>query len=240
MATGAKFLALEDASSQGYNLPRRLSPKYRNLLSADGCTYYLLPTPVKKKTKVGGGKTNSEVLDFARRYFANDVEAIFVGIKRGMSKKPIDCSYTDAKNLLLHNTPEQEILSTVERLACFKSGVALAMFDMPAAVRGAVIIKPKAAKVVVVSGKKNAKAVNVRVDFEPGDREGRMGCMEVQCRGVVYQSFRVEVNAKSIKQHLWNADFSVRLTEHGVLEFDAPDMDGTLYLGGKLENSIKL
>lgn len=83
--TSFKLLAFEDAPRQGYNLPKFLSSKYRNLISADGRTYYMLPTPVKKTVRIGGGgKTKSEWLDFAQRYPGQGIEAIFVGVRRGM------------------------------------------------------------------------------------------------------------------------------------------------------------
>lgn len=232
--SGGKLLDLSDAPAHGLLLPKLPSTKFKNLLSADGQTYYLLPTPVKLVEKLSGGKTKTTVLEFAERHPGKGIDAIFVGIKRGMSTKPIDCSYMDSKSVLVHSTSNQEIVSMVERYARFKSGASLAVFDLPANVRNAVSVKPGSVSAITFSGRAGAKAVHVNVEFKVEKREGGIGSFDAELRGDVQKTFKAQIGAKAFKRYLWDADFAIRLNEHGIFEVDSGAMDGTIYLAGKL------
>jgi hypothetical protein len=74
-----KLLELSDAPAHGLLLPKLPSTKFKNLLSADGQTYYLLPTPVKRVEKLSNGKTKSTLLEFDERHPGKGIDAIFVG-----------------------------------------------------------------------------------------------------------------------------------------------------------------
>lgn len=232
--SGGKLLNLSDAPAHGLLLPRLPSTKFKNLLSADGQTYYLLPTPVKQVEKLSNGKTKTTLLGFTKRHARGESEAIFVGIKRGMSSKPIDCSYMDRKTVLVHSTSTQQIISMVERYARFKSGASLAVFDLPANVQNAVSVKLGLVSAITFSGRAGAKAVHVHVEFKVEKRVGGIGSFDAELRGDVQKTFKAQIGAKAFKRYLWDADFAIRLNEHGIFEVDSGAMDGTIYLGGKL------
>lgn len=232
--SGGKLLDLSDALAHGLLLPKLPSTKFKNLISADGQTYYLLPTPVKQVEKLSNGKSKSTLLEFDERHPGKGIDAIFVGIKRGMSSKPIDCSYMDSKQVLVHSTSTQQIISMVERYARLGSGVSVAMFDLPANLRNAVSLKPDAVSGITFTGRAGARSVQLRIEFKVNQREGGIGSFDAELRGGVHKTFTAQIDAKVLKRYLWGDDFTVRLTDRGVFEVDSDAMDGTIYLAGKL------
>ena len=232
--SGGKLLDLSNAPTHKLLLPKLPSTKFKNLLSADGLTYYMLPTPVKRVDKLSNGKTKSNIRGFDERHPGKGIDAIFVGIKRGMSPKPIDCSYMDRKTVLVHNTSTQQIVSMVERYARLGSGVSVAMFDLPANLRKAFSLKPDAISGITFTGRTGARSVQLRIVFKVEQREGGTGSFDAELRGSVHKSFTAQIDAKVLKRYLWDDDFTVRLTDRGVFEVDSGAMDGTIYLAGKL------
>ena len=233
--SGARYIDLKGAMPQGMTLPKPPSPKYRNLISADGQTYYLLPTRVFGSSRVGAGKqTKKFILDFGERYDIKKSVAIFVAVQRGLSGEPIDCSYLDATSVALHSTTTAEIISMVERFARLRSGAAVAMFDLPATYRAAVNLKRKAVQSISFTGRAGAKYVQLRIEYEREEGKGGLGMYEAALKGAVFRNFSANLDAEYVSKYLWNEAFSVRLNERGVLEFDSPTMNGTLYLPGKL------
>jgi hypothetical protein len=247
--SGATYIDFRSAMPEGITLPKTPAPKYRNLISADGQTYYLLPLHVLTREKVGASKkTKKFMLDFAERYDTKKCNAIFVGVQRGLSGKPIDCSYVDATSVVLHSTPTAEIITMVERFARFGSGAAVAMFDLPATFRKSVQVKElreilrsgknhyktKVVKSITFNGRTGAKQVQLSIEYEREEGMGGLGMYEASLRGAVFSDFRATLDAKDISKYLWNEAFSVRLNDRGLFEFDSAAMNGTLYLPGRL------
>jgi|GEM_PF-4400911 len=233
--SGATYINRKGALPKGMSLPKPPSPKYRNLISADGQTYYLFPSRVYGSEKVGSSKkTKKFMLDFAERYDTKKCNAIFVGVQRGLSGKPIDCSYVDATSAALHSTSTTEIISMVERIARLGSGAAVAMFDLPETFRSAVNLKPKAVQSITFTGRTGAKQVQLRIEYERGEGKGGIGVYEAALKGAVFSTFSATLDAKDVSKYLWNEAFSVRLNDRGLFELDSAAMNGTLYLPGKL------
>ncbi|MEY5028037.1 MAG: hypothetical protein RLZ63_352 [Pseudomonadota bacterium] len=233
--SGATYINLKGALPKGMPLPKPPSPKYRNLISADGQTYYLLPTRVYGSEKVGSSKkTKKFMLDFSERYNTKKCNAIFVGVQRGLSVKPIDCSYVDATSVALHSTSTAEIISMVERIARLGSGAAVAMFDLPETFRAAVNLKPNAVQSITFTGRTGARQVQLRIEYERGEGKGGIGVYEAALKGAVFSTFSATLDAKDVSKYLWNEAFSVRLNDRGLFELDSAAMNGTLYLPGKL------
>lgn len=231
----ATYIDRKGAMPKGMSLPKPPSPKYRNLISADGQTYYLFPSRVYGSEKVGSSKkTKKFMLDFSERYNTKKCNAIFVGVQRGLSGKPIDCSYVDASSVVLHSTSTAEIISMVERIARLGSGAAVAMFDLPETFRAAVNLKPKAVQSITFTGRTGAKQVQLRIEYERQEGKGGIGVYEAALKGAVFSTFSATLDAKDISKYLWNEAFSVRLNDRGLFELDSAAMNGTLYLPGKL------
>ena len=236
--SGATYINLKGQLPKGMSLPKPPSPKYRNLISADGQTYYLLPTRVYGSEKVGSSKkTKKFMLDFAERYNTKKCNAIFVGVQRGLSGKPIDCSYVDASSVVLHSTSTAEIISKVEKFARLASGAAVAMFDLPKFFRQVISIKLKSVKSVksiTFSGRAGAKVVDLCIEYEKLENIKGLGSFEAVLTGDVFSNFSATLDAKDVSKYLWNEAFSVRLNDRGLFELDSAAMNGTLYLPGKL------
>jgi hypothetical protein len=233
--SGATYINLKGALPKGMSLPKPPSPKYRNLISADGQTYYLLPTRVYGSEKVGSSKkTKKVVLDFAERFDAKKSAAMLIGVQRGLSSKPIDCSYVDASSVVLHSTSTGEIISKVEQFARLASGAAVAMFDLPKNFRQAISLKLKSVKSITFSGRAGAKVVDLCIEYEKLDNIKGLGSFEAVLKGDVFSNFSATLDANDVSNYLWNEAFFVRLTDKGIFEFEAEAMNGTLYLIGKL------
>lgn len=246
---GATYINLKGVLPKGMSLPKPPSPKYRNLISADGQTYYLFPSRVFRSERVGASKQTKKVmLDFAERYDTKKCNAIFVGVQRGLSGKPIECSYVDATSAVLHSTSAAEITSMVERIARLGSGAAVAMFDLPETFRKSMQIKElktldrsgkhdykaKVVKSITFTGRAGAKQVQLCIEYERPKGKGGIGVYEAALKGAVFSNFSATLDAKDVSKYLWNEAFSVRLNGRGVFEFDSAAMNGTLYLPGKL------
>jgi hypothetical protein len=174
------------------------------------------------------------MLDFSERHPLSSAQAMFVGIKRGIRAVPLDCSFVDSKRVSLHNTPASDICAVVDRYARVGSGASLAMFDLPGKFYEAVLLKVNAVTDITFTGSAGANTVHLCINFEVDAALGGTKSFDIDMRANVQKTFTAMLDAKSVKRHLWSGNFSVRVTERGVFEFDAPELDGTLYLGGKL------
>jgi hypothetical protein len=236
--SGATYINRKGALPKGMSLPKPPSPKYRNLISADGQTYYLFPSRVFGSEKFGAGKqTKKFMLDFAERFDAKKSAAMLIGVQRGVSSKPIDCSYVDASHVVLHSTSAAEIISKVDQFARLASGAAVAMFDLPKNFHQAISLKLKSVKSVksiTFSGRAGAKVVDLCIEYEKLENIKGLGSFEAVLKGDVFSNFSATLDAKDVSKYLWNEAFFVRLTDKGIFEFEAEAMNGTLYLIGKL------
>ena len=231
--SAGRVLLLSDAPVDGLRLPKLKLTKFKNLVSADGHTYYLLATRVKKRTRVSPLNTNTTFLDFAERH-PKRFDALFIGVKRGLSKRPVDCSYLDQNMVLVHDTPEQEIRSVVNRYQALKSGSALALFRVDKNLYQLASSKSKSVKTITFDGKEGALTVNLNVKFEAPETFGGVGQYTAALPGQAFSNFSAQIEVEVIKRYLWNGDAFVRIASNGLFEFDSDKVDGTLYLPGKL------
>lgn len=220
----------------GLKLPKQPKGKFKNLLSVDGVKFFMYASPVKSpaKTSSSGRVTSGVFLDTHGRYGGN-VSAVYAGVQRGLSNRPIDCSYMGRKTFFLHDTPEDEIATWVNKLASVGTGRALAVFALPTLLYDSVLIAKRRVKSVVFSGKKGDDHIQLTVDINLNvASRGGFGGFEAKLKGAVYDDFYWEISAQTISKYLWRTDCQARLNEHRLLEVSSPAMNGTLYLAGTL------
>lgn len=229
------YLSKDEVNEIGISLPKRFSFKYRNLISADGQTYYIVPSPAWTDKKIAGSKSKTRSWwTFAKRYDVQTFPAVFIGVQRGLSAKPIDWTRIYSSGLVMHSTPVADIISRAENLNQIQSNRAVAIFDLPINFASKVRFEGERIKTITFTGQAPASTVHLCIEYYQSPGEGGLAQYTSTLQGLVFEGFKATLNRNFASTYLWNEALSVRLGANGIFEFDSIKMDGTLYLRGNI------